>query len=85
MSNSHKRKGYLGMKKRSNSKLNEAVFHEEISSFALMNYHLEMNDNLLRLIAISIEINECRMYDDIKEYKQYYNSTIPWNNKDFYK
>ena len=25
------------------------------------------------------------MYDDIKEYKKFYNSTIPWNNKDFYK
>ena len=50
-----------------------------------MNYHLEMNDNLTRLIALSIAINECRIYDDIKEYKTYYNSTIPWENKDFYK
>ena len=50
-----------------------------------MNYHLEMNDNLTRLIAISIAINECRIYDDIKEYKKYYSSTIPWDNKDFYK
>jgi len=72
-------------KKTNNSKLNEVLFHEEISSFALMNYHLEMNDNLTRLIAISIAINECRIYDDIKEYKKYYNSTIPWDNKDFYK
>ena len=72
-------------KKRSNSRLNELVFHEEISSFALMNYHLEMTDNLIRLIAISIAINECRMYDDIKEYKKYYKSTIPWDNRDFYK
>ena len=72
-------------KKRSNSKLNEVLIHEEISSFALMNYHLEMNDNLTRLIAISIAINECRIYDDIKEYKKYYSSTIPWDNKDFYK
>ena len=72
-------------KKRSNSKLNEVTFHEEISGFALMNFHLEMNDNIIRLIALSISINECRMYDDIKEYKKYYNSTIPWENKDFYK
>ena len=72
-------------KKRSNSKLNEVTFHEEISGFALMNFHLEMNDNIIRLIALSISINECRMYDDIKEYKKYYNSTIPWDNKDFYK
>ena len=74
-----------GLKKRSNSKINEQLFHEEISSFALMNYHLEMNDNLIRLIAISIAVNECRMYDDIKEYKKFYSSTIPWENKDFYK
>lgn len=49
-----------------------------------MNYHLEINENLLRMIAISISINECRIYDDIKEYKQYYKSTIPWKNTDFY-
>ena len=72
--------------RRSVSKINDdSIFHEEISSFDLMNYHLEMNDNLTRLIALSIAINECRIYDDIKEYKKYYNSTIPWENKDFYK
>ena len=71
--------------KRSNSRLNEEEFSEKISNFSLMNFHLEMNDNLIRLIALSIAINECRIYDDIKGYKKYYNSTIPWNNKDFYK
>ena len=60
------------------------VLEEEMPSFDLMNLHLEMNDNLIRLIALSLSINECRMYDDIQEYKQYYDSTIPWNNKDFY-
>ena len=50
-----------------------------------MNNQLEMKDNLIRLIAISIWINECRIYDNIKEYKKLYNSTIPWENKDFYK
>ena len=82
-----KRANPIGLrKKRTNSKSNEAEeFHEEISGFALMNLHLEMNDNIIRLIALSISINECRMYDDIKEYKNYYNSTIPWENKDFYK
>ena len=76
----------LGLqRRRSNSRISEQLFHEEISSFALMNYHLEMNDNLIRLIAISIALNECRIYDDIKEYKKFYNSTIPWENKDFYK
>jgi hypothetical protein len=72
-------------KRRSNSKINDNFYHEEISSFALMNYHLELNENLLRLIAISISINECRIYDDIKEYKKYYSLTIPWENKDLYK
>ena len=72
-------------KRRSNSKTKEEFYHEEISSFALMNYHLELNENLLRMIAISISINECRIYDDIKEYKKYYTLTIPWENKDFYK
>ena len=82
-----KRANPIGLrKKRIHSKLNETEeFHDEISSFALMNFHLEMNDNIIRLIALSISINECRMYDDIKEYKKYYNSTIPWENKDFYK
>ena len=69
----------------SSSKITDNFYHEEISSFALMNYHLELNENLIRMIAISISINECRIYDDIKEYQKYYLSTIPWDNKDFYK
>ena len=72
-------------RRHSSSKSNNVFYHEEISSFALMNYHLEINENLLRMIAISISINECRIYDDIKEYQKYYESTIPWKNKDFYK
>ena len=72
-------------RRRSSSKTSDFFYHEEISSFALMNYHLELNENLLRLIAISISINECRIYDDINEYKKYYKSTIPWQNKDLYK
>ena len=84
-----KRTSNLALRKKKNdSKLKvneEEAFHEEISSFALMNFHLEMKDNIIRLIALSLSINECRMYDDIKEYNKYYNSTIPWENKDFYK
>ena len=71
---------------RSISRIKEAsLLNEEISSFAMMNYHLEINDNITRLIAISLAINDCRIYDDIKEYKKYYKTTIPWENKDFYK
>ena len=72
-------------RRNSSSRTSDIFYHEEISSFALMNYHLELNENLIRMIAISISINECRIYDDINEYKKYYNLTIPWENKDFYK
>ena len=70
--------------KKHNDNKKKNVLNEEIQSFDLMNFHLEMNDNLIRLIAISISINDCRIYDDINEYKRYYNSTIPWDNKNLY-
>ena len=72
-------------KRRCISKTSDNFYHEEISSFALMNYHLEINENLLRMIAISISVNECRIYDDIKVYKKYYSRSIPWKNTNFYK
>ena len=72
-------------RRHSTSKATYSIYPEEVSTFALMNYHLELNENLIRMIAISISINECRIYDDIKEYQKYYISTIPWENKDFYK
>ena len=70
--------------RRSISKVKLDLYHEEISSFASINYHLEVNENLLRMIAISISVNECRIYDDLDVYKKYYRSTIPWENKNFY-
>ena len=70
--------------RRSLSKISSGFFHEEITSLALINYHLEINDNIHRMIAISISINESRMYDEIKEYKKYYNIPPPWNNSNFY-
>jgi len=70
--------------RRSISKNNFDFMHEEISSFASMNYHLEVNENLLRMIAISISLNECRIYDNSEEYKKYYKLTIPWENKKLY-
>ena len=71
-------------KRRSSSKLEHIFFHEEISSFALMNYNLEINENLLRMIAISVSIDDCRKYDKNIEYKKYYTSNIPWKKKYFY-
>ena len=74
----------IAMARKRNSR-NQSLFKEELSSFDLINHHLEMKDNLIRFIAISISINECRIYDDKKEYRKYYNSTIPWENTNFYK
>ena len=68
---------------RSLSKTNN-IFNSEISSFASYNYHREVNDNLLSMIAISISVNDCRIYDNLDVYKKYYQSTIPWQNKKFY-
>ena len=70
--------------RRSISKVRLDIKDEEISSFASINYHIEVNENLLRMIAISISVNECRIYDDLDVYKKYYRSTIPWENKNFY-
>ena len=71
-------------RKRISSKVNQSLFKEEISSFDLINLHLEMTDNLIRFIALSVSINDCRVYDNKEEYKKYYNSTIPWGNQKFY-
>ena len=57
----------------------------EILSFSMINNQEEMNDNLLKLIALSISINDCRIYNNIKEYSKFYKYTIPWENKHFYK
>lgn len=69
---------------RSITKAHLNYLHEEITSFASMNYHLEVNENLLRMIAISLSVNDCRIYDDLDVYKKYYKLTIPWENRNFY-
>ena len=70
--------------RRSISKVNREFSKEEISTFDYINYLHEVNENLLRMIAISISVNECRIYDDLDVYKKYYRSTIPWEHKTFY-
>ena len=67
------------------SKNYKHFFQEEISGYASLNYHLEVNDNLQRLIAISICINNDRIYDNQEKYQQFYYSPLPWKNTDFYK
>ena len=60
-------------------------YEEEISGYALLNYHLEVNDNVQRLIAISICINNDRKYDNQEMYQPFYYSPLPWKNTNFYK
>ena len=67
------------------SKNYKHFFEEEISGYDLLNYHLEVNDNVQRLIAISICINDDRIYDNQEKYQQYYYSPLPWKNTNFYK
>jgi hypothetical protein len=63
----------------------ENNFQEEISGYALLNYHLEINENIQRMLAISICINNDRIYDKEEKYQQYYYSALPWKNTNFYK
>jgi 1-phosphatidylinositol-4-phosphate 5-kinase len=56
-----------------------------LSPFDLMYYHLELDDNLLRMMAISISLNFDRKYDNNLKYKNYFNSTLPWKEQFFYK
>jgi len=63
----------------------ENRFQEEISGYALLNYHLEINENIQRMLAISICINNDRIYDTEAKYQQFYYSALPWKNTNFYK
>ena len=67
------------------SKKYKDFYQEEISGYALLNYHLEINENIQRMIAISICINNDRKYDNQNEYQQFYYSPLPWKNTNFYK
>ena len=71
--------------KKEDSKSNESTLYKSVYTFSLLNNQIEMNSNIINLIALSISINECRIYNDIKEYHKYYKCTIPWDNKTFYK
>ena len=67
------------------SKNYKHFLQEEISGYALLNYHLEVNDNIQRLIAISICINDDKKYDNQEIYQKFYYSPLPWKNTNFYK
>jgi hypothetical protein len=57
------------------------------SFFDLLTYNLEIQHMLQRMIAISISINNDRIYDNKGIYQEYYFSPLPWKNTNpnFYK
>ena len=67
------------------NRLSKHFFEEEISGYELLTYHLERNDNLQRMMAMSICLNNDRKYDNETSYQQYYYSPLPWKNTNFYK
>ena len=67
------------------SKKYKHFFEEEISGYESLNYHLEVNENLQRMMAISICLNKDRKYDEQNMYQQYYYSPLPWKGTNFYK
>ena len=85
---------YTNSKNKSNLERNESLSRPSILSrtyqvigirpFDYMYYHLDLDDNLLRMMAISICIDYCRIYDNNLKYKNYFNSSLPWNKQFFY-
>lgn len=64
---------------------NKMMHNEGIIGFDLVTYHIDLDDNLLRMLAISVALNECRIYDIDYKYKKYYFSLLPWKERTFYK
>ena len=55
-----------------------------LSHFDIMYYHLDLDDNLLRMMAISISINYCKSYENNVQYQNYFNPVLPWKEYFFY-
>lgn len=55
--------------------------------FSLFSYNLERYNMLYRMVAINIELNDCRKYDNENKYHNFYFSPLPWRytNPDYYK
>lgn len=63
----------------------QSLTNEGDISFDFMNYHLETTDNIYRMIAISISINQDRRYDKEMHFKAMFKSELPWKGEKFYK
>ena len=93
-SNDDSKINYINSKNKSNIERTESFSRPSILSktyqgigirpFDFMYYHLDLDDNLLRMMAISICIKYCEIYDNNFKYKYYFNSSLPWNKQFFY-
>ena len=64
---------------------NKMILNEGIIGFDLVTYHIDLDDNLLRMLAISVALSEAKVYDHDFKYKKYYVSLLPWREESFYK
>ena len=60
-------------------------FFKGIAGYDSLTNQLEGNENLQRMLAISICINNNRKYDNQHIYQQYYYSPLLWKDTNFYK
>ena len=80
LSNSHK-----SSRKFKSPIKSKKCLQEEISGYESLTRQIEVNDNLQRMMAISICINEDKKYDNQNKYQKYYYCPLPWKNTNFYK
>ena len=77
----------LLVKRRASKKYFDKMFFKEgILAYDLMYYHIDLDDNLLRMLAITVAINENRIFDlNYQLKKKYFNSSLPWDEEKYYK
>ena len=82
-----KGKNLLISRKRASKKyFDKMMFKEGILAYDLMYYHIDLDDNLLRMLAITVAINENRIYDfNYQLKKKYFNCSLPWEEDKYYK
>ena len=82
-------KGKTLSKRRASKKYFDKMFFKEgILAYDLMYYHIDLDDNLLRMLAITISINENRIFDlksNFQLKKKYFDSSLPWDEDKYYK
>jgi hypothetical protein len=63
---------------------NSSISNLEDRTFDLLNFHMELTDNICRMIGIAISVNQDRKYDKDLFYKQKFVGLLPWPDKNLY-